>query len=109
MDQQIHAAQLESSFLQLSGHPYGIVTPGARWAERARRQCHFDLISELIGINDKLIVSSGTGGYPAVKSNRGGQRESVIVVRVLSDQVHAAGRAINMRIHAKFGAKLFRD
>ena len=46
-------------------------------------------------------------GYPAVELNRCGQNETIVVVGMLADEIHAARSAIKSGGRAKAGAEIF--
>ena len=52
-------------------------------------------------MDDQLTVPAWSSGRPAIEVNRGWQHEAVVIVGVLADQIHAAGRAVNARRRAK--------
>src|SRR5690348_15002650 len=74
-----------------------------------RGQVHFRALWKLLGGDHQLAILSRTRRHPAVKTYGGRHHESIVVIGVFSDQVHAPRRAIHLRIHSKLRAKLFRD
>jgi len=52
-------------------------------------------------MDDQLAVAPRSGGRPAIEFNRGRQHEAVVIVGMLANQIHPAGRPVNARAGAE--------
>ena len=79
----------------------GIVGPVLLCQRRQGIEGFLDRFIEIFGVDDQLAVGARSNGRPAVEFNRGGEHETVVIVGVLADEIHAAGSAVDVRTGPK--------
>ncbi len=60
-------------------------------------------------MNDESAVTPWSSDRPAIEFDGGGQYEAVVIVGVLADQVHAAGRPVNACGGAEVGLECVQE
>ena len=55
-----------------------------------------DGFMEIFGVDDQLAVGARSNRGPTIEFNGGGQNETIVVVGVLADEIHAAGSAVDV-------------
>jgi hypothetical protein len=95
MHQQIRSLQITSMLAQDEGDAQHIVAPGTGALGGEMIDIEFEISGKLVGLNQQLAVRAARNRDQARKLNRGGHDETFVVIGMLADQVHAAGRAEN--------------
>ena len=90
-DDEIGPRQRATRPFERPGGRGHVVGPGAAPREGIERQD--GLLAEIEGRDAQLAIAARGGGDPGRAIDRAGQREALVVIRVLADQVHAPGRA----------------
>src|SRR5882762_7247653 len=100
-DIEICSRERLSRLTERPGHAQWIIGPVLFPQGRQGIQAGLDRFIEILGMNNQLGVTAWSSGRPAIEFNCGWQHETVVVVGVLPNQIHAAWRAVNARGRAK--------
>jgi hypothetical protein len=95
MHQQIGSLQSTSMLAQDECDAQYIVAPGAGALGRQTIDIELEISGELVGLDQQLAVRPRGNRDQAGKLNCGGHDETFVVIGMLADQIHAAGRAEN--------------
>src|SRR5437667_6485582 len=66
----------------------------------------FDGLVEIFGTDDKLSIGARSGGDRAVEFDGRGQDKTIVVIGMLTDEIHTSRRTIEAGRSAKARAKL---
>src|SRR5882762_11161326 len=100
-DIEICSRERLSRLTERPGDAQWIIGPVLFPQGRQGIQAGLDRFIEILGMDDKLAIAARSHRRPAIEFNRGWQHEAVVIVGVLSNQVHAPGCAVNVRGRAK--------
>ena len=67
------------------------------WAKFTIAQASLNCFVEVLGMDDQLVVVPRSDGDAAREFDASGQDETVVVIRMFADQIHAPGRAVHGR------------